>query len=337
VLSATTSSGEDRRPGRVKPKDAQQAVLAAFDKYQAVGGFSASHGNKEVDDFLLDLLRNPALADKVDDIAVEGGNALYQGLLDDYIAGVDVALADVRKVWRNTTGPNAGFSTFYEQLFPLVRRVNARLPAAKRFRVLACDPPIDWSKITSPDDLEPFLDRDASIAAVIERESLAKGRKVLLLFGIHHLQHGPDNSSAVARYEANGYVGVTYVIGDHRGFANNSALGKDNDELEARMASWPTPSIMPIAGTWLGRLDAAYFDEPEGEKGYPGVDAYLYVGPRDLLLREPRSAQAIIDEDYIAELEQRAASIDEPPDGPMWPANGIRRELQGSVFSYVPH
>jgi hypothetical protein len=37
------------------------------------------------------------------------------------------------------------------------------------------------------------------------------------------------------------------------------------------------------------------------------VDAYLYLGPRDLLLNEPAPAEIFLDKDYAAELERRAA------------------------------
>jgi hypothetical protein len=105
-------------PGNVHPSDAQQVILAAFDKYEVVGGMSSDHGVKDVDDFIIDLIRNPSLPGKVNDIAVECGNSLYQPILDRYIAGQDVPLTEVRQVWRNTTQPSCGFSTFYEELFP---------------------------------------------------------------------------------------------------------------------------------------------------------------------------------------------------------------------------
>lgn len=333
TLAAVGSACTGDSSGDAQPQDAQAVVLDAFDTYQIVGGFNASHGNKDVDDFLLDLIRNPELPRVVDDIAIECGNALHQDVLDRYIAGRDVPLTEIQKVWRDTSQQAiCGFSTFYEQLIPLVRRINADLPDDQKLRVLACDPPIDWTKVSSRKDMESFGGRDENIAAVIEREVLAKERKALMLFGIHHMQH--IDGTAVGRYEANGHRGVTYVIGEHNGFANGSSLSEDNDELEARMADWPRPSIVAIEGSWLEELDSAYFNEPPGEKGYPGVDAYLYVGPRDTLLREPRSAQAILDDEYIAELEQRAASIGQPPDGPGTPRRAFQLESEASVFSY---
>jgi hypothetical protein len=119
---------------------------SAFGKYE-VAGMSAAHSNKDLDDFILDLIRNPAFPSKVDDVAVECGNSLYQPILDRYIAGDEVPLSEVRQVWSNTTQTVCGMSGFYEELFPLMRRINQKLPPEKKLRVLAGDPPIDWSKV----------------------------------------------------------------------------------------------------------------------------------------------------------------------------------------------
>jgi len=326
--SADTSpprpDGKDPEPG-----EPQAAIIAAFDHYDLVGGMSASHGNKDTDDFLLALIRNPALPKKVNDIAVECGNARYQPVLDRYIAGEDVPLAEVRQVWRDTSQPNCGFSAFYEQLFPLVRRINATLPREHRLRVLACDPPIDWSVVHRREDLQGFEDRDRSIAAVIEREVLAKGRKALLLFGVNHVRHGVN---AAARYEVK-HRGVAFVIADHHGFGGPTPLGAHNDALEARMAAWPVPSLVTLAGTWLGALPCAYFDASfakDGCRGYPGVDGYLYVGRRDVLLREPASAAAVLDTAYVRELRRRATALGLPNSTD--PDEAFRSELESSAF-----
>lgn len=320
----TGPTGDTSAAGTVHPSDARQAILAAFRKYKMVGGMSPAHGVKDVDDFLLDLVRDPRLPGTVDDIAVECGNSLYQPVLDRYIAGEDVPLTDVRKVWRNTTQPNCGFSTFYEQFFPLVRRMNENLPPAKRIRVLACDPPIDWTKVRSRDDLVPFMDRATTIASVLEREVLSKHRKALMFFGVAHVTH---RGGAAAIYERR-YPNSTYVITDHRGFA------RDNDTLEKGMASWPMPSIAPVKGTWLDRLDSSYFEGFPGKWGSVSVDAYLYVGRRDLLMRQPRSTKAVLDKNYLAELERRADTLGDPPDSPSRPEMIFTRESQSSTFFF---
>jgi len=314
-----------------KPENATEAILAAFDKYEVVAMDSA-HGNKDLDDFILDLIRNPDFPGKVNDIAVECGNSLYQPILDRYIAGDDVPLSEVQLTWRNTTQPMCGLSSFYEQFFPLVRRINQKLSPEKRLRVLAGDPAIDWSKVQSRDDVPIRLrNRDASIASVMKNEVLSKHRKVLMLFGTFHLFHsGTLFPSAVQLYEKE-YPGVTLVIADHVGFGNWTPLAKYNGEFEARMASWPVPSLVQhLQGTWLASLlDADYSSgavhiklingisgtqariTPIVLEGYSRmIDAYLYLGPRDLQLLEP-PAQTLLDKDYMAELHRRATVLGE--------------------------
>ena len=318
-----------------KPEDAEKALLAAFDKYEVVG-MSAAHGNKDLDDFILHLIRNPAFPRRVNVIAVECGNALYQSTLDRYIAGDDVPLPEVRKVWRNTTQTMCGLSGFYEEFFPLVRRINQTLLPEKQMRVLACDPPIDWSRIKSPGDYGrgQYLRRDISIASVMENEVLSKHRKALMLFGTAHLYH--VGNTAVGLYEKE-YPGVTLVIAEHVGFGNWSPLEKYNSGLESRMASWPIPSlVLEIRGTWLADLldmthntGNIFFGVPDGGKlpagptpakgtfsGTPEeaevplskmMDAYLYLAPRDSLLNEPTPAEILLDRDYMAELQRRTA------------------------------
>jgi len=318
-----------------KPEDATAAVLAAFDKYEVVG-MSAAHGNKDLDDFILGLIRNPALPDKVNDIAVECGNSLYQAVLDRYIAGDDVPLSEAREVWRNTTQPMCGMSSFYEQLFPLVRRINQKLPPAKRLRMLAGDPPVDWSKVRGRTDV-PLGVRNDSMASVMEKEVLSKHRKALMLAGTFHLFHGASAAgrlpSAVELYEQH-YPGLTLVILEHAGFGNWTAFTKYNDEFEARMASWPVPTLVKtIRGTWLADLlDKTYSPgviqvrlihgtSGDQQRVVPvvlkelskRVDAYLYLGPRDLQLMEPRPAEISDDKDYMGELERRAKLSGEEP------------------------
>jgi len=330
-VRAPNPKGVDPKPG-----DAERTLLAAFDKYEVVG-MSAAHGNKDLDDFVLHLIRNPAFPSQVNVIAVECGNALYQSMLDRYIAGDDIPLSEARKVWRNTTQTMCGLSGFYEEFFPLVRRINRALPPEKKIRVLACDSPIDWSKINSSADYgrgQYLRGRDVSIASVIEKEVLSKHRKALMLFGTAHLFH--VGNTGVGLFEKD-YPGVTLVIADHTGFGNWGPLEKYNSEFEARMASWPVPSLVPeIRGTWLGDLldlthstGNVFFGVPDSGKlpmgpapakgtfsGIPEegeaplskmVDAYLYLGPRDSLLNEPVPAEILLDKDYMTELQRRAS------------------------------
>ena len=330
----TDMPAPDPQGSNPKPGDAERTLLAAFDKYEVVG-ISAAHGNKDLDDFILHLIRNPAFPDKVNVVEVECGNSLYQPTIDRYMAGADMPSSEIRQVWRNTTQPMCGVSGFYEELFPL-RRINQTLPPGKRFAFWRAPPPIDWSKVKSGRDFAQgqFLNRDISIASVMEKEVLAKHRRALMLFGTAHLFH--QEGTAVGIYEKD-YPGVTLVIADHTGLGNWTPLAKYNDEFEARMASWPVPSLVQeMKGTWLadlldrtyntgnvffgvadsGKLPAGpapvkgtFSDIPAeaGAKFSKMVDAYLYLRPRDLLLNEPTPAEIVLDKDYTAELHRRAA------------------------------
>ena len=303
ATSETTKAPSSILNGRnPKPEDATTAILGAFDKYEVVG-MDAAHGNKDLDDLILHLIRDPAFPHKVNDIVVECGNSLYQGILDRYIGGDNVPLSEVQQAWSDTTAKMCSVSGFYEILFPLVRRINQKLSPETRLHVLAGDPPLDWSKVK--DQSEVMLDRDANVASVMEREVLAKHRKALMLFGTMHLFHSNKYAprgleSAVARYEVN-YPGVTFVIGTAI-VSRNPIPPSVSDEMRERMASWPVPSLIQnLKGTWLRGVEEYYFSTM--------ADAYLYLGPADLILAEPRPAEIFLNKDYMTELRRRAAII----------------------------
>jgi hypothetical protein len=374
-LAAAMAASRAQTPQQAKPpgseptpEPAVPAILAAFDKYEIVA-MPEAHGMKDVDDFIFSLIRNPAFPEKVNDIAVECGNSLYQPVLDRNIAGEDVPFAEVRKVWRNTTQAMCGTSGFFEQFFPLVRAINQKLPPGKRLRVLAGDPPIDWDQVKSFQDRSKFTDRDGSIASVMEKEVLAKHRKALMLFGTFHLFHGQAESgmsrNAVSIYEKD-YPNVTFVISDLLRF-NADSLALPSSPF----AAWPIPSIARAKGTWLGALDSGHFFLPlimidqdcKIQNGFPKgvqkpmaelVDAFLYLGPQDLALWEKMPADIALDADYRKELRRREAlsgfrgeqesdqeivndaedpvvSVPTPPDSKLMVQDCMQRKSHGSA------
>jgi len=296
------------------PEPAVPAILAAFDKYEVVA-MPAEHGIKDLDDFIFSLIRNPAFSENVNDIAVECGNSLYQPILDRYIAGDAVPFTEVRKVWRNTTQPVCGMSGFYDQFFPLVRAINQGLPAGRRLRVLACDPPVDWDQVNNFQDILKLTHRDANIASVMEKEVLSKHRKALMLFGTFHIMHGVG-ASAVSIYEKD-YPDRTFVISD---------LGYFDTDVRALSSSpfvtWQIPSLARTKDTSLGALPLDRFLPPptlidkdcKVHNDFPTqlrksmgqlVDALLYLGPQDLRLKAQFSADIALDVDYRMELQRR--------------------------------
>ncbi len=307
------------------PEPAMPAILKALESFEVVG-MPAAHGQKDIDDFILSLIRDPRFPESVNDIVVECGNVRFQPLLDRYIAGEDVPFTEVQHVWRDTTVQQmCGASGFYEQLYPLVRSLNQRFPATKRLRIVAADPPIDWSEIHSYQDLTPFFDRDGSIAAVMEREVLSKHRKALMLFGSFHLIHGggPGEGDAVTRYERH-YPGKTFVISDLGYYGSGNEPLTD---LNAPGGVWP--SLLRTKNSRLGslRLDA-FLPSPlttdqdcnvsEAFASTPSktvadqVDAFLYLGPQKLLLVEPIPADIVLDRTYRSEWLRRMKLVGMP-------------------------
>jgi hypothetical protein len=207
-----------------------------------------------------------------------------------------VPFVTVRKTWRNTSQPMCGLSGFFEQLVPLIRALNQKLPPERRLRVLAGDPPIDWERAKSAQ--ETFMDRDESIASVIEREVLAKHRKALMLFGAFHIMHSMARPLYIKR-----------IIRTSRMSSPSSAfLIRDVSTLSASpFASWPIPSLAGARGTWLGALDISQIFSP-----LIRMDKECHV-QRDPFNEWHKSIESRIDaflalnEDYMTELQRRAA------------------------------
>jgi hypothetical protein len=314
---------QQKRPASSEPipEPAISAILAAFDKYEVVA-MPQDHGMQDLDALIFSLIRNPAFSEKVNVIVFENGNGLFQPILDRYIAGENVPFTEVQKVWRKMGQPAAGASPFVEQFYPLVRALNQKLPPERRFRVLAGDPPIDWDQIKGPADIMRLVHRDEGIATVMEREVLSKHRKALMLFGTMHLMHN-TGGSAVSIYEKD-YPNLTFVI---------SELGTfDTDQptlFDSKLVNWPIPAIARAKGTWLGAFDLSHFLPPPNRVDqdcnvhheFPEallkpvedlVDAFLYLGPQDLRLREKIPADIALDASYRAELQRGGAMLGFP-------------------------
>jgi hypothetical protein len=277
---------------------------------------------QDLNNFIFSLIRTPAFSEKVNDIEVEFGNSLYQPMLDRYIAGENVPFTEVQKVWRKDGQPASGASAFVEQFFPLVRALNQKLPPGRRLRVLAGDPPVDWDQIKSTEDVIRLVHRDASIASVMEKEVLSKHRKALMLVGTFHLLHGVGGS-AVSIYEKD-YPNHTFVISEFGMFDTDSPTLSSSP-----FATWPIPSLTRAKSTWLGALDLGHFIPPGiridqdciVHREFPKalqkpmedfVDAFLYLGPQDLRLKEKLPADIALDVTYRAELQKGGAMFGFP-------------------------
>ena len=95
-----------------------------------------------------------------------------------------------------------------EELIRTVRTVNASLSEARRLRVVAGDPPIDWENITSAQDYRRWIElRDIYPADLIRRQVLDRGRRALVVYGQGHLQR----RQLVANYDMSTWQAQTVV------------------------------------------------------------------------------------------------------------------------------
>jgi len=282
--------------GQPQTEQAVRGILAAFEQFPVVA-LGMSHRQQDEADFSLTVIRDPKFAATVNDIVVECGNPLYQGVLDRFIGGEEVAREQLQLVWRNTTQPGSCDPRQHKELLDAVREVNRRQPAGRRLRVLAGDPPIDWDKVQRAEDVAPFMmQRDTHFASVVIDQVLAKHHKALLVIGAAHVLRHPISWASAAPLPAptitmlieKQYPHSTYIIVPHDDF------GDRNGELEPRLAAWPTPSLATLRRSWLGMLDAGVIfsgkirrvgsDPSKVEDPFPGLklqdiaDGYLYLG-----------------------------------------------------------
>jgi hypothetical protein len=229
--------------------------------------------------------------------------------------------------------------------------LNQKLPPKRRIRVLAGDPAIDWDEIKSMDDLMArHFDRERSISSVMEKEVLSKHRKALMLFGTMHLMHG--TRSAVSLYEKD-YPNLTFVISELGVFDTDSPTLSSS-----RLAKWPIPSLALAKGTWLGALDLSHFIPPpvridendcKIHNEFPEmlrkpieklVDAFLYLTPPDLRLREKIPADIALDASYRAELQRGGDMLGFPDAASETPAefdHQIVKSAEDPLFSIPKH
>jgi hypothetical protein len=269
------------------------AVIDAFRTHAVVALGEGSHGNRQAHEFRLTLIRDPEFAATVQDIVVEFGSALYQKTMDAFLDGAEVAYESLRRAWMDTTQPDAIWdSPIYEEFFRAVRAVNARLPRERRLRVLLGDPPIDWDLVKTREDLDRFATkRDEHAAGVIRRESLARGRKALVIYGDYHFTRA-NAGGIVAQLEKGG----TNVFSIH---------------TESRLDLAPQP---------FGTLAMLGPEQP--------YDAVMNLGPFPAITIERIAPALCSDAKYMEMRLRRMAIVPPPPGAPMPPIERLKEHCR---------
>jgi hypothetical protein len=305
-------------------------VLAALDSAPIVA-IADLHGSKELGDFRMRLLRAGGLPGRAQDVVIEAGNALYQVIADRYVSGESVPFDSVRLIWNNTT--QSPFNTldnpvYAEDILRAVREVNAQQPRDKRLRVLLADPPIDWDRVKTRDDVAPFMmQRRESQAQVLLDSVLAKGHRALFFCGgVHLMRSSALGSRVTARATTTQRVlarapGSMFVVLIFDGFGGSAA------RYEPMIDELPRESLVSTRGTFLEPLSAedVFSATPgtppgagpavisgNGASVYAGLrlsdvsDAYLYLRPfRELTLSMTDLTRYRANPALLAELDRR--------------------------------
>jgi hypothetical protein len=190
VLSACFSAGrpgvDDHEVDRPPPA-AARALEAAARVHQVVligeiHGWSAEHR------LLRGLVQSPEL--QVDDVVVEFGNARHQALVDAYVSGADVTLAEASRAWLETTQGGVWASREYAEFFKVVRERNLQTADAP-LRVVLGDPPLPAGGARVGELDFWLLQRDTHFATVIHRQVLSRGRRAVVIAGAGHVLRRP--------------------------------------------------------------------------------------------------------------------------------------------------
>ena len=276
----------------------QQIVeILAANQLVALGDI---HGSEQPVNALIALLDEPAVAAQIDDIVVEFGNSQYQSMADQYVLnGVDVALSERQKIWRNTLYFMAWQTPQYARLMTYLHDYNQQ--HQKKIRLVLAEQGFNWQSLTSEHWQALTDQRDAFYERRIQQQVLDKNRQGLLLFGtFHHIKRSvtlaPQErafTSVVARLTDKG-IHVT-TIWPHMG--------------PALPADYRAPTLINLQqdpmGKWpISQLSARFTSQMPVHNI---ADYYLYSGA------EPRNAKPALnnvnDIAWRAEMKRRGAML----------------------------
>jgi outer membrane protein OmpA-like peptidoglycan-associated protein len=302
AIAACTSRAPAKQDADLTWRPAIDLVLSAFEQHPLVAlSEGAGHGQLETRDFFAALIRDRRFAPTVRNLVIEFGNARYQAVIDRYVTGGPVPRDELRHLWEDTTQISGVWSLpMYEQMLAEVRSVNEGLPPANRIRVIAGDPPIDWSAVTSPADEDMNDWRDAHCAHVIEREVMRRRERALIFFGGAHISRKVKFPNSLIHLLDFRFPGQTWVTGV-------LDLERVEPEIRSRLHANTAPAGTSVRNTWLGKLDVRRigFNLSTGDVD-DNVDALLLLSSSRLHAQPPTS----LDPTYERELMRRRALAD---------------------------
>jgi uncharacterized protein (TIGR03435 family) len=277
-------------PPGLTPTNAADFTFGKLAQYPIVG-LGDLHLCLEFHQFVQQLVRDPRLPGKINDIIVEFGNPKYQDVIDRYVVkGEDVPLDERKHAWQEAAiGWYVGNSPVYEQFFDGVRQVNLGLPHDKRIRVVLGDAFVDLAQFQA--NPEQYLQRFAA------RETAQDPREIALAASVNQVLAQGHRAIVIA---GNGHLKLNGRSGNARQMIERENPGKFFliDTSGPGHRSWPAKTVVtrqddpePVHATlWLGP-----------------IESLMGVRPSPLIYRDRRYLSAV---SLIEQLTRRWSTLD---------------------------
>jgi hypothetical protein len=332
LLLAAALTAARPQPRTVPPhEDAVDGILRVLDSVPLVA-ILEEHQLAEEGELYVRLLRDPRAPGRIDDVILELGNQLFQPLADRYVgwaAGPPVPADSAFMILHDNT--QAGLVTMYAPMYQAtldtVRDANAKVPRARRMRVLLGDPPVDWRTLTREALWEAHKRRGELMRELARDSVVARGRRGVLIAGGSHLIRRPRSGGPGARGDATwgALADRIFVVEVHTGF------GAPLAHLEPALDSLPRFAMLRTADPLLrdllyddvkaataasGARPATPAAPPAGMRsanaGVPLrelADAYVYLGPFRSLGRSAADVSPLRAPARLAELQRRTCMV----------------------------
>jgi hypothetical protein len=286
--------------------DAVSAIARQFDTHSVIQ-LGELHRSLQIHGFIQRMLHDPRFICRVDDVVVEFGNSRLQKLADIYTSGGTLREAEIASMYRETSVPLTWNTPVYRAVYDTVREINRARLCPHPVRLVLADGPLDWSKVKTAKDLEPFADRDTAMADTVEHEVLAKHHHAFLITGEFHAEKKTSD-------EADGLRTAQIIEKRHPG-SLFSIVTVPSPAAAAALHLGPAPSFKVARGSDVEHASFAMTKEnwttgtPASPKGFTAgdvVDGVLYVGGNASLFPSP---EIYLDKVYASELRRRAAIV----------------------------
>jgi hypothetical protein len=280
------------------------AIARQFDTHSVIQ-LGELHRSLQIHSFIQQMLHDPRFVCRVDDVVVEFGNSRLQKLADIYISGSALGETQIASMYRETSVPLTWNTPVYRAIYDTVRDVNREHFCPHPVRLVLADAPLDWSKVKTAKDLEPFADRDTAMADTVEREVIAKHHHAFLITGEFHAEKKTDD-------EADGLRTAQIIEKRHPGILF-SIVTVPSPAAATALHMGPAPSFKAAHGSDVEHASFAmtkeYWTTHDKKGGFTigeVVDGVLYLGGNASLFPSP---EIYLDKDYAKELRRRAAIV----------------------------